>query len=167
MNEKIRPILAAEDEESDRMIMELAFIRARLRHPLFMVRDGQEAVDYLSGNGRYADRFCYPLPVLIVLDLKMPRMNGFDVLAWLATRKEFKELPAVVLSSSADQSDTKKARQLGAREYFVKPHAFEKLITIAQEMQERWLSGAAVNGDVLVTVDHRSTRGSLANPLAG
>src|SRR5688572_7424269 len=113
MSEKPRPILAAEDQESDRIILDLAFERAKLTHPLVIVRDGQEAVDYLSGKGRYADRTAHPLPVLLVLDLKMPRMNGLDVLAWLAGQPQLKHLPAVMLSSSGDDADVNKARQLG------------------------------------------------------
>ena len=140
MSERAHPILAAEDDESDRMILKLAFQKADLSRPLVLVRDGQEAVDYLSGTGRYTDRSTYALPQLVILDLKMPRMNGFDVLAWLGKQPAFKELPAVVLSSSADESDIAKARQLGAREYFVKPHGFDKLINIAHEMQTRWLT---------------------------
>jgi CheY-like chemotaxis protein len=112
---------------------------------LVLVRDGQEAVDYLSGKGQYADRAAHPLPALVVLDLKMPRMNGFDVLGWLAEQPDFKEIPAVVLSSSADELDMKKARQLGAREYFVKPHSLDELIKIAHQMQARWLSPAATD----------------------
>jgi CheY-like chemotaxis protein len=146
MNEKLPPILAAEDEEADRIILEPAFQRAQLLHPLVIVRDGQEAVDYLSGKGRYADRAAHPLPVLLLLDLKMPRMNGFDVLTWLATQAAFKEIPAVVLSSSADESDVNKARQLGAREYFVKPHSLGDLMKIAHQMQARWLPVAAPDG---------------------
>jgi CheY-like chemotaxis protein len=140
MTEHFLPILAAEDEESDRMILELAFEKARSPHPLILVRDGQEAIDYLSGKGHYADRSAHPLPALIVLDLKMPRMNGFDVLAWLTRQPQYKELPAVVLSSSADQSDVAKARQLGARDYFVKPHRLDNLVAIAQQIQVRWLA---------------------------
>jgi CheY-like chemotaxis protein len=145
MSEKLRPILAAEDETSDVVILELAFQKAKLDYPLVMVSDGQEAVDYLSGNGRYADRSAHPLPALLVLDLKMPRMNGFDVLAWLMMQPEFKELPAVVLSSSADECDIKKAQQLGAREYFVKPHGFDELIKIAHQIQARWLSPSTLD----------------------
>jgi CheY-like chemotaxis protein len=137
-----RPILAAEDEESDRMIMELVFRKARLARPLVFVKDGQEAVDYLTGNGQFTDRSVFPLPGLVILDLKMPRMSGFDVLTWLSTQTAFKELPVLVLSSSSDESDIQRARQLGAREYFVKPHSFEKFISIAREMEMRWLSGA-------------------------
>ena len=134
MSEKLPPILAAEDEESDRLILELAFQRAKLPYPLVIVRDGQEAVDYLSGKGRYADRSAHPLPALLVLDLKMPRMNGFDVLAWLARQQDFKRIPVVVLSSSADELDVNKARQLGAREYFVKPHRLDELIKMMHQM---------------------------------
>src|SRR6476661_6902504 len=105
MSEKLRPILAAEDEESDRIILELGFQRAKLPHPLVIVRDGQEAVDYLGGKGPYADRSAHPLPALLVLDLKMPRMNGFDVLTWLGERPQFKEIPAVMLSSSGNELD--------------------------------------------------------------
>jgi CheY-like chemotaxis protein len=148
MSEKMRPILAAEDEESDRMIMDLAFLKAKLSHPLFIVRDGQEAVDYLTGKGRYADRSAHALPALVVVDLKMPRMNGFDVLAWLAMQPDFKDIPAVVLSASSDESDMAKARQLGAREYFVKPHGFEKLIEIAEQMQARWLTAASPSASI-------------------
>jgi CheY-like chemotaxis protein len=148
MIEKLRPILAAEDEESDRIIMQLAFQRANLRCPLVIVRDGAEAVDYLSGKGRYADRTAHPFPALIVLDLKMPRMSGFDVLAWLAMQPELKEIPAVVLSSSSDESDMAKAGQLGAREYFVKPHSLDRLIKLAQEMQTRWLTAAKADAGI-------------------
>jgi CheY-like chemotaxis protein len=126
--------------------MELAFQKAKLPQRLVIVRDGQEAVDYLSGNGRYADRSAHPLPALVVLDLKMPRMSGFDVLAWLATQPALKEIPVVVLSSSGDESDMKKARQLGAREYFVKPHSFDEFMRIAHQMQMRWLAVATPGG---------------------
>ena len=143
MSEKLLPILAAEDEESDRLILELALERAHLPHPLVFVPDGQEVVDYLSGKGQYADRSAHPLPALLVLDLKMPGMNGFDVLAWLAEQTEFKQIPVVVLSSSSDESDMSKARELGALEYFVKPHRLDELVEIAHQMQARWLTVAA------------------------
>jgi CheY-like chemotaxis protein len=130
-----RPILVAEDEESDAFMLRLACQKAGLTRPLVVVGDGREAVDYLSGSGRYADRSVHPLPALVVLDLKMPRMTGFDVLGWLAEQPTFKTLPAVVLSSSSDESDIKKARALGAREYFIKPHRLEDLVDIARRME--------------------------------
>lgn len=139
MSDSRRPILAAEDEESDRMILTLAFKRAQLQPPLVIVPDGEEVVNYLTGKERYADRNAFPLPALVVLDLKMPRMDGFDVLEWLAKQSDYKDLPAVVLSSSSSNADMQKARELGAKDYFVKPHSFDELIKILREMQTRWL----------------------------
>jgi CheY-like chemotaxis protein len=143
MKTKLPPVLAAEDEESDRFILQFAFEKSKLTNPLILVRDGQEAVDYLSGTGSFADRSIHPLPRLMILDLKMPRLNGFDVLAWLATRADFKEMPAVVLSSSSDDADIQRARQLGARDYFVKPHSLDELVKIIQGLHQRWLSAAS------------------------
>ncbi len=137
----IRPILAAEDEETDRFILNLAFEKAQLPHPLVTVRSGRECVDYLSGVGSFVDRLLHPLPALLLLDLKMPDMHGFEVLQWLATGPEFKNLPVVVLSSSSDDSDIQKARQLGARDYIVKPHSFDELVKVLQQLHTRWLSG--------------------------
>ena len=139
MNTPLRPILAAEDEETDRLILNLAFERANLPHGVVTVRDGAECVDYLTGVAPYADRTVHPFPALVILDLKMPRMDGFEVLAWLAMRPDFKDLPVVVLSSSSDDSDIQKARLLGAREYFVKPHALDDLVKILHTIHSRWL----------------------------
>ncbi len=143
MNATDRPILVAEDEESDAFILRLACRKAGQLRPLVIVPDGQEAVDYLGGQGRYADRSVYPLPALVVLDLKMPRMTGFDVLGWMAARFENNGIPAVVLSSSADESDIAKARRLGAREYFIKPHRLDELVEIARHLEVRWLTATA------------------------
>jgi CheY-like chemotaxis protein len=143
MIETNRPILVAEDEESDALILQLACRKAAIAHPLVIVADGQEVVDYLSGKGRYADRSVHPLPALIVLDLKMPRMTGFDVLGWLASQREVGNVPAVVLSSSPDESDIAKARRLGAREYFVKPHQVQELVAIVLRMKAQWLEAEA------------------------
>jgi CheY-like chemotaxis protein len=136
-------VLVAEDEETDVLILRLGFEKAGLPNPLIAVRDGQEALDYLDGNGPYADRSRHPLPALLLLDLKMPRLTGFDVLAWLATRPDFKHLPAVVLSSSSDDSDIQEALRLGARDYFVKPHSLAELVKIIRTLPARWLGGEA------------------------
>lgn len=135
-----KPVLVAEDEDSDAMILHLAFERAGLTNPLVRVRDGQEAVDYLAGKGIYADRLAYPLPVLLLLDLKMPRMTGVEVLTWLGGREEFKYLPAVVLSSSPDHSDIQRAKTAGAQEYLVKPHNIRELVGLVRALRDRWLS---------------------------
>lgn len=137
------PVLAAEDEQTDGYLLRLAFERAGVGHPLVIVRDGVEAVDYLSGEAPYADRTVHPLPALLLLDLKMPRMTGFDVLAWLTTRSEFKDLPAIVLSSSSHESDIQKARELGACDYIVKPHRFVEYVKVIQDLRDRWLIAEA------------------------
>jgi CheY-like chemotaxis protein len=143
MSVTFRPILAAEDEENDRFILKLAFDQAKLSHPLVTVRDGQECVDYLSGAAVYADRAIHPLPALLLLDLKMPRMHGFEVLEWVVTQPQFKNLPVFVLSSSSDDSDIQKARQLGAWDYFIKPHTLSDLVSILQRLQKHCLSAAS------------------------
>src|ERR1044071_3636312 len=143
MKAAVGPILAAEDEETERFILNVAFERANLPCALITVCDGQECLDYLAGLAPYADRAAHPLPVLLLLDLKMPRLDGFEVLAWLATRTDFKDLPVVVLSSSSDDSDIQKARQLGARDYFIKPHALSDWVKILRGLESRWLSAAS------------------------
>lgn len=135
------PILLAEDDENDVFLFRRAFDRSGLTNPLIAVKDGQQAVDYLTGTGSYADRSSHPLPGLLLLDLKMPRMSGFDVLAWLSLQPSLKGLAVVVLSSSAQESDIQKARQLGADEYQVKPSQYEQLVAMIRNLHDRWLDG--------------------------
>lgn len=132
-------ILAAEDEETDGLLLRLALKKSGLPNPLVIARDGQEAVDYLSGAPPYQDRVVHPAPALLLLDLKMPRMNGFDVLAWLAERPEYQYLPVVVLSSSTNEADMDEARLLGARECLVKPNNFRELPKLLQDVAARWI----------------------------
>jgi CheY-like chemotaxis protein len=132
-------ILAAEDQESASVLLKLAFEAAGLPYRLVIVDDGKCAVDYLSGKPPYNDRAKHPLPGMVLLDLKMPRMDGFDVLAWLRESKEFAGLPAVVLSCSSRESDIQRARELGAREYLVKPLGYWELRVMLKSMTDRWL----------------------------
>lgn len=132
-------VLAAEDEETDAFILRLACEKAGLANPLTILRDGQEVVDYLSGVPPYDDRVKHPLPAVLTLDLKMPRRNGFDVLTWLGGRPEWNRLPTVVISSSSDEEDIERARRLGARDYFVKPHRLDDFVAIIRSLQSRWL----------------------------
>jgi DNA-binding response OmpR family regulator len=134
----LRPILAAEDDEGDAVLLRLAFKRAQIHQRLIVVQDGQEAIDYLSGTPPYDDRVNYPLPSMLLLDLKMPRLNGFDVLAWWKTNDELRDLPVIVLSSSAHKMDIDKARKMGACDYIVKPHGFTQLTKIMKELCGRW-----------------------------
>ena len=132
-------VLAAEDEETDALILRLAFEKAGVANPLTIVGDGQEVIDYLTGISAPNERAAHPLPALLTLDMKMPRRNGFDVLAWLRARSDLENIPAVVISSSSDEADIEKARSLGARDYFVKPHHIGDFIAIVHTLQSRWL----------------------------
>jgi CheY-like chemotaxis protein len=114
--------------------------KAAIARSLMVVRNGRDAMRYLLGLSPYSDRAENPLPTLIVLDLKMPIADGFDVLRWLPTRPELKALPAVVLTSSNQPVDRAQALELGARDYFVKPANPARLLALVQDMHARWLS---------------------------
>jgi CheY-like chemotaxis protein len=132
-------ILLAEDDENDIFLMRRAFEAAKIPNPLFVVQNGQEAVNYLAGHGDYSARDRYPRPALLLLDLKMPWMDGFDVLAWLRKQPQFDGLPVVVLTSSKLQSDIDKSRELGVYDYRVKPHAFKDLVLLLDDVRKCWL----------------------------
>jgi len=110
-----------------------------------IVRDGREVVDYLGGEGLYADRSKHPLPCALLLDLKMPRMNGFDVLEWLSQRPQFKSLPVIVLTASGHEADMQKSRQMGAWDYCVKPVEFEQSVELIQQLMSRWVPARVAN----------------------
>ena len=135
-------ILIAEDEETEVLLFELALKAAGLAYRLIVVRDGQEAIDYLAGQPPYQDRQAHPLPDLLMLDLKMPRMTGFDVLGWLTSQPQLRQIPALVLSSSSYPEDIQKAAQLGAREYYIKPHTLSELTALLRSATNRWISKA-------------------------
>lgn len=140
MNSRLPLVLCAEDEESDAIFLRHAFAKEAIANPLVIVRDGREAVDYLSGTPPYDDRESNPLPALVILDLKMPRLSGFDVLAWLATRSDLAHIPVVILSSSMAEADMRKASQLGAKEYIVKPSDLTEYSRIVRGLHETWLA---------------------------
>jgi CheY-like chemotaxis protein len=128
MQAKSKVILLAEDNVDDAEIFELMLKRATLPHTLHRVEDGQQAIEWLSGEGAFANREQFPLPDLLLLDLKMPRKNGFEVLEWVRGQKGFAELPVIVLSSSDDKMDVKRAYALGITTYFTKSADFQDVI---------------------------------------
>ena len=131
--------MLAEDDENDVFFLQRAFQQAKIENPLRVVRDGQEAIDYLSGDGKFSDRNLYPLPHLIILDLKMPRKTGLDVLRWLQEQPELRCLPVLVLSSSAQRTDIERAYELGANGFVVKPASLEKRVELAKLIGAFWL----------------------------
>ncbi len=140
MNSTRCTILLVEDDPNDVLLIERAFRKAQLLNPIQVVRDGENAVAYLAGHGLYADRQCYPLPGLVLLDLKLPRKSGFEVLAWLRTQPALRRLRVIVLSSSAEIPDINQAYDLGATSYLVKPVAFDDLLTMVEVLGFYWLN---------------------------
>jgi CheY-like chemotaxis protein len=134
-----KKVLVAEDDPSDIFLLKRAFAAAEVNAALHFVRDGQEAIDYLLGESAYADRGAFPLPDLLLLDLKMPRMNGFDVLAWLRQQPGLKRLPVTVLTSSDQSQDVNRAYDLGANSYLLKPHSSQDLSELVKRVQRYWL----------------------------
>lgn len=131
MNPVTPVILLAEDDPNDVFFMQRALAKAGVNVPLQVVKDGQEALDYLAGSGKYNNRVEFPLPSLVLLDLKMPFVSGFDVLAWIRLQPSLKDLPVVILTSSAEERDREKATELGAMAYCIKPPSRELVRQIA------------------------------------
>jgi CheY-like chemotaxis protein len=131
-------ILLVEDDSNDVVLLQRAFQKAALRDTVRIVRDGEQAIHYLSGQGQYADRERFPLPFLVLLDLKMPRMDGFDVLQWARAEPDLKRLLIVVLTSSHLQSDVDRAYELGANSYLVKPVEFSEMVNLIQRFEAYW-----------------------------
>jgi CheY-like chemotaxis protein len=132
-------ILLAEDDPNDVLLIRRAFQRTQVANPLQVVRDGEEAVGYLSGQGPFADRERHPLPVLMLMDLKMPRKSGLEVLEWVRQQPGLKRLPITVLTSSNQGPDVNRAYELGANSYLVKPAGFDSLLELVKNLDMYWL----------------------------
>lgn len=139
MNVASQPVLLVEDDENDVMFVQRAFKHAGILNPLHVARHGDEAIEYLDGTGPYTDRDRHPLPVFVLLDLKMPRRSGLEVLEWVKDRAGLKRIPIVVLTSSKNDADVNKAYELGANSYLVKPVSFEGLIELVKSLHLYWL----------------------------
>jgi CheY-like chemotaxis protein len=131
-------VLLVEDDLNDIFLVKRAFKMANLANPLQVVTDGVEAVQYMIGEGRYADREAHPLPHLIVMDLKMPRKNGLEVLEWLKKDGQLKRIPVVIVSSSDQPGDINRAYELGANAYMVKPVDFQSVENLFQSIIHYW-----------------------------
>ena len=139
-------ILVAEDDPTDAYFFQRAFKRAGLPVTLHFVRDGQEVIDYLQGEGQCADRTAHPLPQLVLLDLNMPRLDGFQVLEWMRQQPGFSSLQVVIFSSSGEPRDINRAYGLGANWYLVKPHSMDELNSLVVRFKKFWLEGANDRG---------------------
>jgi DNA-binding response OmpR family regulator len=131
-------ILLIEDDENDAFFFERAAVKAGL--PVSVVRDGQDAIHYLSGAGTYADRQAHPLPGIVVLDLNLPVKHGLEVLKWIRAQRATHNLIVLVLTSSIDVLDLHQAYSLGANSYLVKPSDPIELAGVVTAIKVYWLS---------------------------
>jgi CheY-like chemotaxis protein len=132
-------ILVAEDDTTDAFFFQRAFQRAGIPVTLHFVRDGQEVIDYLEGKGPFGDRVAHPQPQLLLLDLRMPKLDGFDVLKWIRRRPELADLVVVLFSSSDEPRDLSRAYDLGANWYLVKPHSMDELTGLIGRFKKYWV----------------------------
>ena len=127
-------ILYAEDNPDDAFILKIALKRAAVGGNLWCVDDGECAIEWLRGDGEFADRQKHPLPDLLVLDLKMPRRSGFEVLEWVKNAQGFENLPVVILSSSDDPRDLKRASELHVDKYFKKTPQNSEIVDFLKQV---------------------------------
>jgi CheY-like chemotaxis protein len=139
MNGEQDTILLVEDNAKDVFLVQRALRKAQITTPLQVVTDGDAAVQYLAGEMPYADRVAHPIPVLILLDLKLPRRSGSDVLRWIRQRPDLKRIPVVVLTSSREYADVNRIYDLGANAYMVKPASFDQLVDIIKTLNLHWI----------------------------
>ena len=139
MSGPIGTILLVEDDENDLDLFMRAYGKSRMLNPVQRAANGDDAVAYLEGTGKFADRGTYPVPVLVLLDLKLPRRSGLEVLSWIRGQAGLKRLPVVMLTSSRDSGDINRAYDLGANSYLVKPVEFENLLDLIRSLNMYWL----------------------------
>jgi CheY-like chemotaxis protein len=132
-------ILVAEDDENHVFFIQRAFERASLLNPVHFVPDGEQAIAYLAGEGKYANRDEFPLPSLLLLDLKMPNKDGFDVLEWVRQHPTLSALRIIVLTTSGATKDINRAYKLGANSFLTKPMNFTDLVQLTRWVKGYWL----------------------------
>ncbi len=138
---KNKVILHAEDDPNDVVLVELAFRKTKTDSKLVVVNDGEQAVSYLSGEGDYSDRAIHPFPALMLLDLKLPRKSGLEVLAWMRSQPQphVRRLPVLMLTSSNQPRDIDAAYDLGVNSYLVKPGDLSVLSELLKTIDQYWL----------------------------
>jgi CheY-like chemotaxis protein len=141
-------ILYVEDREEDVFLLEHAFCTAEIKNPVQVVRDGQEAIDYLSGVGKFADRKQFPLPALLLLDLKLPMLMGLDVLEWIRLQPSLRAMIVIVLSSSIHEGDIQRAYQLGVNAFLVKPSDADTTADMCKALKHFWLTYNRAPGEI-------------------
>jgi CheY-like chemotaxis protein len=132
-------IMLIEDETADALLIRRAFEKAGVENPIQTLDHGDKALAYLEGIGEYQNRAKYPLPIFIMLDLKLPGMMGLQLLKWIRSRKDLRLIPIVVLTVSEDDVDVKSAYEAGANSYLLKPGERDEVFRVIAQVQEYWL----------------------------
>jgi two-component system response regulator len=140
MRDSLAHILLVEDNRMDVELTLDAFNEARLLNAIHVAPNGQDALDYLFGRGPYNDRSAYPLPSLVLLDLKLPGIDGFEVLRQIKTTPMLKRLPVIILTSSKEEGDRALSYDNGANSYLVKPVSFDGFLDVVRKIEGYWLS---------------------------
>ena len=135
-------ILVAEDDEDYVILIRQVFQKAHIPNPIHVVWNGEEAISYLKGEGKYSNRDEYPLPDIFLLDLKMPRINGFEVLKWVRSQPNLSSLRILVLTSSDEIRDVNQAYQMGANSFLVKPMDFEDFTHLSRLIADFWFKAS-------------------------
>ena len=145
MNMSMAPntFLLVEDSNADAVLLRRAFSKAHIVNPVRVTVTGEEALAYLSGSGKYSDRRLFPIPSVILLDLNLPGISGFEVLAWVRQQPHLSHVRIVILTDSDDSHQVKQAYQLGAASYLVKPNDLDELASFAQALGGFWQWEAA------------------------
>ena len=143
-------ILLVEDNRMDVELTLDAFKEARLLNTIYISPNGQDALDYLFGRGKYADRNTYPMPNLVLLDLKLPGVDGFEVLRQVKSAPILKRLPVIILTSSKEEGDRALTYDIGANSYIVKPVSFNGFLDVIKQIEGYWISlnVAPPDGDI-------------------
>jgi Response regulators consisting of a CheY-like receiver domain and a winged-helix DNA-binding domain len=133
-------ILLVEDNHMDVVLTLDAFREAKLKNKVNVARNGQEALDYLFGHGKFSDRKEYPMPTLILLDLKMPGIDGFEVLRQIKRTEILKRIPVIILTSSKEEGDRALTYDIGANSYLLKPVSFDGFVSVVKKIEDYWFT---------------------------
>jgi CheY-like chemotaxis protein len=138
--DNLAQILLVEDNNMDVVLTLDAFKEAKLKNKINVARNGQEALDYLFGRDKYADRDEFPMPSLILLDLKMPGIDGFEVLRQIKGTEKLKRIPVIILTSSKEEGDRTLSYDIGANSYLMKPVSFEGFTEVVKKIDDYWFT---------------------------
>jgi CheY-like chemotaxis protein len=132
-------IVYVEDDQNYAEILETTLKEGCFKHRMLHLESAEEAIRYLEGTGKYANRLEFPIPALLLVDLKMPRMNGLEFLEWVRTRSKYRHLPVVILTSSDEMKDIRRAYTLGANSFLIKPPRIHDLKEMMIALDQFWL----------------------------